>query len=334
MTKSVFLVPTGYKTFKCKGGDCRACCCSGWAITVSMKEYFDLLSLSCSKELRYRIDGALHLIKGADEERYAQILPTYLGDCPMRREDGLCGLQCECGEESLPAVCRLYPRSPRLYPDAECCLSCSCEKVIEDLIETTGKLSLERLELDFDPVQKEIPKPEFYDEYRRKCLDMIQDETMSLSRRLDKIYAFLDGGRYDKKSMEEIVAVLLDFFGDSPSIGEECRAAIEKEIDLPSCVVETARKFPLVETWVGKILTNHFFFEKFPFPERGESLSDVGKGLSGLCLLWLVLLTGDNIRSKEDFVDLTGKFFRVVEHTRFYKNVALLIDRTLETKNM
>ena len=82
MTKELFLVPSYYKDFKCKGGDCRTCCCEGWAVTVSLKEYFELLGLECSPALRYRMDGALHVLKDADESRNAQLLPTYTGDCP------------------------------------------------------------------------------------------------------------------------------------------------------------------------------------------------------------------------------------------------------------
>ena len=334
MTKRIFTVPSYYKDFKCKGETCRTCCCNGWAVTVSMKEYFDLLSLPCSKELRYKIDGALHLLKDADEERYAQILPSYIGKCPMQREDGLCGLQCECGEESLPAVCRLYPRSVRLCPDGECCLSCSCEKVVEDLIGSPEKLTFEKVELDLTLLPEEEKKPDSYDAYRKKCMDILLDRSMDLRERLDEIFLFLGSQKQSEEDMNGITADLVAFFTDSVSIGEECARAQIKGVDVGRCVRETERKFPLVDVWVEKILSNHFFFEKFPFPEGRKDLSSVGKGLKGLCLVWLVLSADENVRTTEDYVDVTGKLFRVVEHTHFYKNAAAVIDRYERIKNM
>lgn len=329
---SEFIAPSYYKDFKCKGGDCRTCCCSGWAITVSRKEYFDLLSLPCSPALRYKIDGALHLLKDADVERYAQILPNFIGVCPMQREDGLCGLQCECGEENLPSVCRLYPRSVRLSPYAECCGSCSCEKVLEDLVKTDEKLTFEKIKTDVAVEGPVVSPPENYDKYRRECMEILEDRRDPLRRRLDRIFLLLNENDRFSGSVEVVAADVLELCRRSPSIGEECVKASKERKKIPDCVRIVAEKFPSVEIWVEKILSNHFFYEKFPFPERGESFPDVGRGLMGLCLLWLVLLADENVRSETDFIDITGKIFRVAEHTSFYKNVALLIRREEQDK--
>lgn len=96
-----------------------------------MDEYFRLLGLDCSPGLRARLDGAFHAADAPSPERYAQISHNWLGDCPMQREDGLCALQCECGETALPAVCRRYPRGARGLFDRECACSNSCEAVLE-----------------------------------------------------------------------------------------------------------------------------------------------------------------------------------------------------------
>ena len=107
------LVPDYFPDFVCKGGACRAVCCDGWGISVSMEEYFRLLGMDCSPQLRRKIDGAFHLAAHPSPQRYAQVTPNWQGDCPIRREDGLCALQCECGEGVLPTVCRVYPRGLR-----------------------------------------------------------------------------------------------------------------------------------------------------------------------------------------------------------------------------
>lgn len=331
MIEKKFIVPAYYKDFSCKGGACRTCCCGGWAVTVSMKEYFSLLGLECSRELRYKIDGALHLLKDADENRFAQILPAFDGTCPMRRKsDGYCALQCECGEDVLPAVCRYYPRSPRLWPQAECCISCSCEKVLEDLIATPEKLTFEEKELAFyfDEEDEPIVEKDVAEE-RKKCMDLLQDRAFSVTERMDHIFLFLfeKGGKtFSFAETDAALTDILTFYSDSPSIGEECERALANKATLQEAAAALRKKFPQADLWAEKILSNHFFFMKFPYVERGENLSDVALGLAGLFALWTVLVADEKVKAADDFVDVTGKLFRVAEHTRFYKNVAILME--------
>ena len=69
---------------------------------------------------------------------------------------------------------------------------------------------------------------------------------------------------------------------------------------------------------------------KFPYVEKNENLSDVALGLAGLFALWTVLIADERVKTQDDFVDITGKLFRVAEHTRFYKNVAILIEEAFK----
>lgn len=129
-----YLTPDYMPDFHCKMGACRCACCEGWPISVSMADYFRLLGEDCSPDLRRRIDGALHLHPRPCQEAYAQILPRWDGSCPLRLEDGRCGLQAELGEGALAAVCRLYPRGVRRgQGELECSCANSCEAVVETL---------------------------------------------------------------------------------------------------------------------------------------------------------------------------------------------------------
>ena len=145
-----FFVPDYYERFICKADTCRANCCHGWCITVSMQDYFNLLSVPCSKRLRDKLDVSLHVVKNADPQRYAQILPNWEGNCPLQQEDGLCGLQVECGEQMLSSTCRYYPRGIRTAFDDECCLSGSCEGVLETMFESMEPIRFRKKELSFD----------------------------------------------------------------------------------------------------------------------------------------------------------------------------------------
>ncbi len=320
MTETEFLVPSYYKDFRCKGGDCRNCCCDGWAVTVSMKEYFTFLGLECSAQLKKKVDVAFHLLRDADPDRYAQILPSFTGRCPMQREDGLCALQCECGEEALPAVCRQYPRSFHFLPSPEACISCSCERVIEQLI-SSDEITFERISIagSFDK-KIDFPMPDSAQRFRKRCMDIVKDDTLSLIGRVKEIYRFLSGKDAEQVTVGE---GLMDFYSDSPSIGEECKEAKNSPIaDVESCVHE---KFPQIEKWMEKILLNHFYFMKFPCVEKNFSPEDAGLSLLGLYDLWLKLLANNAVKRTEDFIDVTGKLFRVAEHSRFYKNAAIII---------
>ena len=130
-----YLVPDYYPDFRCKQGACRTPCCEGWPISVTMQDYFNLLSVPCSAELRRRLDGALHLHAHPTPEQYAQISPRYDGVCPLHMPDGRCQLHAELGEEMLSAVCRLYPRGVRTGEFREASCANSCEAVVEMLLE-------------------------------------------------------------------------------------------------------------------------------------------------------------------------------------------------------
>ena len=122
-----FLVPDDYADFSCKCGQCRHTCCDGWAVTFSREDYFRLLSVPCSPELRRKLDGALHLADDPTPERYAELLPNWEGHCPLQRADGLCALQAGCGEEAIPAAsARWMTTSARTVPPASAWWKCCC----------------------------------------------------------------------------------------------------------------------------------------------------------------------------------------------------------------
>lgn len=125
-------MPDYYKNFSCKIGGCRAACCEGWRISISMENYFHLVGLDCKRELRSRLDVGLRVLDRPSVDEYACFEPRYDGNCPMRLADGRCALHAELGEGVLPDVCRLYPRGIHLGEGGlECSMADSCEGVLE-----------------------------------------------------------------------------------------------------------------------------------------------------------------------------------------------------------
>ena len=52
---------------------------------------------------------------------------------------------------------------------------------------------------------------------------------------------------------------------------------------------------------------------------------DEAYSLLGVMCLWITLLANAG-ESINDFSDITSEMFRVVEHTRFYKNAAIIFE--------
>ena len=181
-----YLVPDYFFDFRCKMGACRCACCEGWPISVSLKDYFSLLSADVSKELRIKLDCALHIAPNPSPEAYAQILPRYDGQCPMRMSDGRCALHFELGEYALSDVCRLYPRGVR---EDECSCANSCEAVIEMLMEREEKIRFVNTKLGFRV--PEIPeRKHFFEtagcekEIRKHLISIMQMREYALIERI------------------------------------------------------------------------------------------------------------------------------------------------------
>ena len=160
MSYKTYTAPEYYKRFSCKCGKCRNTCCGGWGISLTMSEYYRLIGLDCSPELRLKLDCAFYRPENPSPERFALINRRFDGKCPLQRDDGLCGIQKECGEDVISSVCRYYPRSIKNTAPPECCCSSSCEAVIELLLNIKTPLRFESLSLNF-----EIPEDELSEEY-------------------------------------------------------------------------------------------------------------------------------------------------------------------------
>lgn len=184
-----YCVPEYYDGFQCKAGNCRCSCCKGWGISMSMRDYFRLVGMACPEGLRRKLDVALYRLKDATEDRYAQILPDWRGDCPMHLPNGYCQLQCECGEAALPSICRYYPRASRTAFEYACACSNSCEAVLEALFRREEPLKFYRRKLAFDTPEESFEGPAWvtvrYPEVRDLCIETVQDRKTRLPDRLN-----------------------------------------------------------------------------------------------------------------------------------------------------
>lgn len=314
MIHGKFIVPSYYKDFQCKGKDCRNCCCQGWKITLTQKEYFQLLDVDCSSLLKEKILAYVGILPHPNELEYARINFNYNGECPLRLENGYCGLQVECGEERIPSVCRYYPRAPHLYPKKECSISNSCEWVIEYLLE--HEITFEEKELSFAFEEKEEDNHVEDEEKRKTCLSILKKEE-SLDRCLKEIILSLneDVSLIAEERHASILLELKKTFSHSASLMFLLENCVEMNITVS---IEE-------EEWMKKILINHLFYLRFPYLRKIQN--------PGICLYYVVLFwkwilsCNQKAHTKEEFIDLSASFFRVGEHSNLYEVIDFLVKK-------
>ena len=109
-----------YDRFRCIASRCPDSCCKDWEVQLDPKtaKYYR----SLPGELGDRLRSVM-----ADDPEAGTVMVNENGRCPMWRQDGLCQIQAELGENALCQVCRDYPRLTHDYGNfVELGLELSC----------------------------------------------------------------------------------------------------------------------------------------------------------------------------------------------------------------
>jgi len=326
-------MPSYYKDFKCKCEKCRHSCCHGWQIPLSKEEYERLITMNCDENLRHRLDISFKEPDIIDDDRYRIISFNYVGDCPIQK-DGLCNIQSELGEECLPKICRLYPRSLKMVNDKLiACCSSSCERVIEMLIEEDD-FKMVNEELDVEPsltykvdgdVLKQI-------EVFQKIM---KDRNTSLRHSIIEICRLVNKEEFEKDFNCELNPLsegieLLDRLaknGFLADIKDEIRLRYTNNYYQYEEDKENFEKlFPKWNYYFENILNNSLLYENFPFVDNRFDRTNCYKGLcASYGLLRLVCIGYTSIHSsKDDLVDCMAALFHLIDHTAFYYNINIL----------
>lgn len=111
--------PDYFDAFRCLAGRCPDSCCKEWEVQVDYK------SAACYRQLPGTLgDDLRRILREEDGEFYLTIADRR---CPMWRQDGLCRIQAELGENALCKTCREFPRLTHDYGDfVELGLELSC----------------------------------------------------------------------------------------------------------------------------------------------------------------------------------------------------------------
>ena len=101
--------PAYYQQFRCIAGGCPDSCCKEWDVQV------DEVAAAYYRSITGPLGDRLRQVLAGTEDGTVMVIED--GRCPMWRQDGLCRIQAELGEEALCQVCRDFPRLRHDYGD-------------------------------------------------------------------------------------------------------------------------------------------------------------------------------------------------------------------------
>ena len=169
--------PDYFDEFRCIASACPDSCCKEWDVQVDDKAaaYYQALPGSLGDRLRqvmYEEDGTW----------YFAIEPD--GRCPMWRDDGLCRLQAEQGEQALCKTCREFPRLTHDYGDfVELGLELSCPEAAR-LILSAEQVSWLTEEIEGGQAEYDEEAMEVLLHSREKALEIVSDTGYSVEESL------------------------------------------------------------------------------------------------------------------------------------------------------
>ena len=190
--------PDYFDRFHCIAGDCPDSCCKEWGVQVD--ETAAAMYRSLSGDLGDRLREAL-----CDEDGET-VMTIVDGRCPMWRQDGLCRIQAELGEEALCKTCREFPRLTHDYGDfVELGLELSCPEAARFILSASPSEGIATPVCELVHDDREI----LYDEEamavlkatRKNVLSILSDTTRPIGETLTLalLYGYqaqseLDGG--------------------------------------------------------------------------------------------------------------------------------------------
>lgn len=176
-----FVKPSFYDKFVCIADKCSDNCCIGWEIDIdkAAMERFEAVEGEFGERLRAAINhsGECPTFANTADER-----------CALLRENGLCELVQNCGEDILCDICALHPRFFEWYNDVkEGGLGLCCEEVCRLLFEDSPPLTFVEEEIDEQPDDDCDPALfELLCKARQELFALLQDREYPLAARLGR----------------------------------------------------------------------------------------------------------------------------------------------------
>lgn len=223
--------PWFYDSFVCTAAKCTDNCCIGWEIDIdgSAMERFGKVTGKFGERLRSAIhEGDPPTFAFAEGDR-----------CALLREDGLCELILNCGEDILCDICALHPR---FFNEAggvrECGLGLCCEEVCRLLFSSDRPMRF------IGEACGQEDEAAVLRSIRENMYAILQDRSLCVTDRLGKcaeygwsVQQYLESGtdgipdipdKWESIISEESVARLLETLHGMESINGEWSECIER----------------------------------------------------------------------------------------------------------
>ncbi len=293
--------PYFYDRFICTADKCSDNCCIGWEIDIDKAAY----ERFCSAEGEFgeKLRSAIHT--GGECPVFA------FGEgerCALLREDGLCELILNMGEDSLCDICALHPRFFEWYNgEKDAGLGLCCEEVCRLLFERSEPLTFVECEIDEQWEQTCDDAMYIYlKEARRQLIGILQNREYSLGVRMCLAAAYtaelqelLDNGSTEYPSAymgapnhgwhDGTVAALEKLHTDMESINGEWDAALSRLISEGEKITAALPAFFKEhegDSWRYEHIAVYFvyrYFLKAAFD--GEVVSKLGFMLASLVMI-------------------------------------------------
>ncbi len=166
--------------FHCIGGDCPDTCCAGWKINIdkATDAYYQSVTGDFGELLQSKIDRS--------SEPHHFIMDKNLR-CPFLREDNLCSIYRNLGEDKLSETCTQFPRGQlKMTNLVFSYLSFACPEMVRMAFSSKDPLSLSVTETESTPTapSQNSALEDFYLESLMVGISIAQNRSFSIRERL------------------------------------------------------------------------------------------------------------------------------------------------------
>lgn len=172
------IYPDYYNQFSCIADKCKHSCCVSWEIDIDDK--------TLKKYSKIKGELGEKLNKNIDFDKVPRFKNKKDGRCPFLDDKNLCELIKKLGQKSLCYICANHPRFYNFLSDKkEVGLGISCEEVARIVLSKKDGTKF----ISFGEKGKKQPSKKRLEiiENRDKVIDILQDRTISLEKRLKKL---------------------------------------------------------------------------------------------------------------------------------------------------
>lgn len=206
MSKIDLKSPKYLKEFKCIGGECEDSCCAGWDIDIdkiSFKRYFKVKNDEMKKMFQKNIHNNVYCT--SDDVDYGRVKLKKGKRCAFLDDNNLCMIYSNLGEDYLSNVCTCYPRVMNIVDNNyEMSLDVACPEAARILLAKKSGINFEVSNINLgkhivsgyiDTKSKDVKNHplKYFNEMRKKSLEIIQNRKYTIDQRLFILGDFLEG---------------------------------------------------------------------------------------------------------------------------------------------